>query len=150
MFTTGGYPRKGALVIKGGGSGEVTDEIIWKSKNFSYVPTPVAHEGSLYWVNDEATINVMDLAEGESVTKRNVEAIKKRKKFSFYASIVRVGDKLVAVSRREGIFIFELGKEMKLLRINSLGDESDFNATPAMAKDAIYLRSNQAVYCIAK
>lgn len=150
LFTTGGYPRKGSLAIKGGGSGDVTDKILWRSKTFSYVPSSVFKDGFLFWVNDEASVIVMNLATGETVTNRNVEAIKKRKKFSFYASIVRVGDKLVAVSRRNGTFIFEADKEMKLAGINQLGDESDFNATPALAKDAIYLRSNKAVYCIAK
>ena len=150
LFTTGGYPRKGSLAIKGGGSGDVTDKILWRSKTFSYVPSSVFKDGLLYWVNDEAQVIAMDLAKGETVTKREVPAIKKRKKFSFYASTVRVGDKLVAVSRRDGTFIFEAEKGMKLVGVNALGDDSDFNATPALARDAIYLRSNKAVYCIAK
>jgi outer membrane protein assembly factor BamB len=150
LFTTGGYPRKGAIAVKGGGSGDVTDKILWKSKTFSYVPSSVFKDGLLFWVNDEAQVIAMDLEKGETVMKREVEAIKKRKKFSFYASTLRVGDKLVAVSRRNGTFIFEANKGMKLVGVNLLGDESDFNATPALAKDAIYLRSNKAVYCIAK
>lgn len=150
LFTTGGYPRKGAIAIKGGGSGDVTDQILWKSKTFSYVPSSVYKDGLLFWVNDEASVIAMDLKKGETVTKRSVDAIKKRKKFSFYASTLRVGDKLVAVSRRNGTFIFEAAKGMKLVGVNTLGDESDFNATPAMAKNAIYLRSNKAVYCISK
>jgi hypothetical protein len=101
-------------------------------------------------VNDEASVIAMDLLKGETVTKRNVAAIKKRKKFSFYASTLRVGDSLVAVSRRKGTFIFEAGREMKLIRVNTLDDDSDFNGTPALASDAIYLRSNNAVYCISK
>ena len=128
----------------------MTDKILWKSKTFSYVPTSVYKDGLLFWINDEAQVIAMDLEKGETVTKRSVEAIKKRKKFSFYASTLRVGDKLVAVSRRNGTFVFEAGKEMKLVGINSLGDESDFNATPALSKDAIYLRSNKAVYAIGK
>ncbi|MEN8774871.1 MAG: PQQ-binding-like beta-propeller repeat protein [Akkermansiaceae bacterium] len=150
LFTTGGYPKKGSLAIKGGGSGDVTDKILWKSKTFSYVPSSVHKDGLLFWVNDEASVIAMDLANGETVNRRSVEAIKKRKKFSFYASTLRVGDRLVAVSRRNGTFIFEAGKKMKLVGVNTLGDESDFNATPALAKDAIYLRSNKAVYCISK
>jgi hypothetical protein len=42
------------------------------------------------------------------------------------------------------------GTDQKEVGINQLGDESDFNATPALAKDALYMRSNKAVYCIAK
>ena len=150
LFTTGGYPRNGSIAIKGGGSGDMTDKILWKSKTFSYVPSSVCKDDLLFWVNDEASVIAMDLLKGETVTKRSVAAIKQRKKFSFYASTLRVGDSLVAVSRRNGTFIFEAGREMKLIRVNSLDDDSDFNGTPALASDAIYLRSNNAVYCISK
>jgi outer membrane protein assembly factor BamB len=148
LFSTGGYPRKGSFAIKGGGSGDVTDQILWKSKTSSSVPSSVYKDGLLFLVNTGASAIVMDSVKGETVTKRSVEAVKKRKKFSIYASTLRVGDKLLVVSRRDGTFIFEAGKEMKLLGVNTLGDDSDFNATPALAKDAIYLRSNKAVYCI--
>ena len=150
LFTTGGYPRKGAIAIKGGGSGDVTDQILWKSKTFSYVPSAVAKDGRLHWVNDEASVIVMNLKTGETLLNRKVEEIKKRKKFSFYASLVRVDDKFLAVSRRNGVFLFEADEKMKTIGVNTLGDESDFNATPALTKDALYLRSNQAVYSIAK
>ena len=150
LFTTGGYPRKGAIAIKGGGSGDLTDKILWKSKTFSYVPSAVAKDGRLHWVNDEASVIVMDLKTGETLLNRQVDEIKKRKKFSFYASLLRVDDKFLAVSRRNGVFLFDADEKMKTIGVNTLGDESDFNATPAMTKDALYLRSNKAVYCIAK
>jgi outer membrane protein assembly factor BamB len=150
LFTTGGWPRKGSLAVKGGGAGDVTDQIMWRSKTYSYVPTPIAHDGLLHWVSDDGHAIVMDLENGEVVTKREVAGISGRKQMSFYASVVQVGDKIVAVSRRNGTFIFEATREMKQVGQNDLGDGSDFNATPAVAKDALYLRSNKALYCIAK
>ncbi len=150
LFTTGGYPRKGAIAIKGGGSGDMTENILWRSKSFSYVPSPIVKDGHVFWVNDEANAFVMDLKAGKNVTKNKVEGIAKSRKFSFYASVLRVGDKLVMTSRRNGVFIFEADPEMKQVGQNQLGDDSDFNGTPALAKDALYLRSNTAIYCIAK
>jgi outer membrane protein assembly factor BamB len=150
LFTTGGWPRKVTLAVKGGGSGDVTGDILWKSKTYSYVPTPVVVGGLLYWVNDESEAVVMDPATGDVISKREVEGIPGRRKMSFYASAVRVGDRLVVPSRRNGTFVFEASPEMKKLAQNDLGDSSDFNATPAVAKDALYLRSNKALYCIAK
>ena len=149
LFTTGGYPKKGAISIKGGGTGDVTDQILWTSKSFSYVPSPIVKDGLVYWVNDEADAYVMDLKSGETVTKNKVEGIAKSRKFSFYASALRVGDKLVVTSRRDGVFVFDARKEFMQVGQNHLGDDSDFNATPALAKDALYLRSNKAIYCIA-
>lgn len=150
LFTTGGYPRKGAIAVKGGGSGDVTEKILWKSKSFSYVPSPIVKDGLVYWVNDAADAIVMDLKTGETLARNKVEGIAKSRKMSFYGSILRVGDKLLATSRRNGVFVFEANKEMKQVGQNHLGDDSDFNATPALAEDALYLRSNKAVYCISK
>jgi outer membrane protein assembly factor BamB len=150
VCTFGGYPRKGSLGAKLEGEGDLTGNIAWQSKVTTYVPTPIALGEHLYWVNDESQAVVMKTATGELVKMREVEGIVGTKKRTFYASVVRSGDKLFAVSRKNGTFVFEANPGMKLVAHNKLGDDSDFNATPALAKDAIYLRSNRAVYCIAE
>lgn len=150
VCTFGGYPRKGSLAAKLGGEGDITGSIAWKSKVTTYVPTPIAIGEHLYWVNDESQAVVMKTATGELVRMREVEGIVGTRKRSFYASLVRSGDKLFAVSRRNGTFVFEANPEMNQVAHNKLGDDSDFNATPALAKDAIYLRSNRFAYCISE
>jgi outer membrane protein assembly factor BamB len=150
LFTSGGWPRRGSVAIKGGGSGDVTDKILWTKKTYTYVPTPVLIGKNVHWVSDSGEVIVMSLATGDVVTKSKVEGLEGRKNMAFYASIVRVGDKLFAVSRRSGTFVFEANEGMKQIGKNDLGDKSEFNATPAIAKDALYLRSNKAVYCIAE
>ena len=150
LFTTGGHPKKGSLAIKGGGRGDVTDQILWKSKSYSYVPSPVVKDEHAFWVNDGADAFVMDLKTGKTVTKNKVEGIAKSRRMSFYGSALRVDDKLIVVSRKDGTFVFEANLEMKQVGQNHLGDDSDFNATPTLAKDALYLRSNEAIYCISK
>ena len=88
--------------------------------------------------------------EGREVWNRELGKSSGNRKCTFYASLVRSGDRLFAVSRRNGTFVFEASPEMKLIAHNKLGDDSDFNATPALANDAIYLRSNRFLYCIAE
>jgi len=141
LFAFGGYPRKSSTAIKDG-------EIVWVGKSTTYVPTPLAHDSRLYWVNDDAEAICMDAKTGDVITKNKVEGLTGSKKRSFYASIVRVGDKLIAVSRRSGVFVFDANSEMKQVGHNTFKDESDFNATPALATDAIYLRSNRFLYAI--
>ena len=150
LFTSGGWPKRGSVAIKGGGSGNVTDKILWTKKTYTYVPTPVLIGENVHWVSDSGEVIVMSLATGDVVTKSKVVGLKGRKSMAFYASIVRVGDRLFAVSRREGTFVFEANSGMKQIGHNDLGDRSDFNATPALGKDALYLRSNKAIYCIGK
>lgn len=146
----GGYPRKMSLGLKRGGEGDVTKSLDWESKVTTYVPTPLAYEGHLYYVNDSGEAVCMEVATGTVTSKKKVEGIARSRRFSFYASMVRVGDKLLAVSRHNGTFVFEANPKMKQIGQNSLEDRSDFSGTPALAKDALYLRSGKFVYCISK
>ncbi len=144
----GGYPRKMSIGLKRGGSGDVTDNLRWDSKVTTYVPTPLAYGDHLYWVNDSAEAICMEIASGKVVSKKTVEGLARSRRFSFYASMVRAGDRLYAVSRHNGTFVFEANQEMKQIAQNSFEDRSDFSGTPALAKDAIYLRSGKFIYCI--
>ncbi|MFP6885537.1 MAG: PQQ-binding-like beta-propeller repeat protein [Roseibacillus sp.] len=144
----GGYPRKMSIGLKRGGSGDVTGNLQWDSKVTTYVPTPLAYGNHLYWVNDSAEAIRMEIATGKVVSKKMVEGLARSKKFSFYASMVRVGDRLYAVSRHNGTFVFEANAEMEQIAQNKFKDRSDFSGTPALARDALYLRSGKFVYCV--
>ena len=59
------------------------------------------------------------------------------------------GDKLICVSRRGGTFVLAAKPEFEQLAHNEFAsDESDFNASPAISDDQIFLRSNRFLYCI--
>ena len=143
LVAFGGYPRKSSVAVKDG-------RIEWTGAVTTYVPTPLVFGDHLYWVNDDAEAICMETATGKIITKRKVEGMTGSRTRSFYASLVRVGDRFIATSRTSGVFIFEAKPDMKQVAHNSLGDESDFNATPAVATDALYLRSNQFLYCVGK
>ena len=67
----------------------------------------------------------------------------------FYASAVVANGNIYAVSRRNGVFVFAAQPEFKLIAQNKLtGDDTDFNATPALAGRQLFLRSNRNLYCI--
>ena len=67
----------------------------------------------------------------------------------FYGSPVLVNGKIYVSSRRNGAFILEAKPEFKVLAQNKIaGDDSDFNATPAVVGSQIFLRSNKMMYCI--
>jgi len=67
----------------------------------------------------------------------------------FYASPVLANGRLYAVSRRNGAFVIEAQPEFKLVAQNQLaGDDTDFNGSPAVAGNQLFLRSNRFLYCI--
>lgn len=151
-FAFGGFPRLGAVAVKLGGKGDVTQShIVWKSHNSTYVPTPVLHEGRLYFASDAGFATCLEPNTGQLVFKERLPGASAtgRGGKPFYASAVLANGHVYAVSRQNGVFVIEAKPEFKLVAHNQLaGDNSDFNATPAISGRQLFLRSNQNLYCI--
>jgi outer membrane protein assembly factor BamB len=146
VYAIGGR-QGGAVAVRLGGRGDVTkSHVIWTGSTGSYVPSPVLHQGHLYWVNDRGIAFCLKAETGAQIYNQRVEG-----GGSFYASLV-VGDgKLYAVSRRNGTFVLEAKPEFRQLALNTLSDDdSNFNASPAISDGRIYLRSDRRLYAIDK
>ena len=150
-FVFGGYPRTGRGAIKLGGKGDLgADSLVWEDNHASYIPTPVVHDGRLYWVSDAGIANCIDAKTGEEVYRERLPgSIGGGKGKPIYASPVLADGKLYCVTRRAGTFVIAARPEFKVLAHNKLGgDDTQFNATPAIAGDALYLRSDGHLYRI--
>ena len=151
IYTTGGFPRLAAAAVRAGGKGDVTrTNILWTSQNASYVPSPVIADGRLYVATDGGFALCLDVKDGKALYKERLPGASATGSGKpFYASVVLANGNLYAVSRRNGTFVFEAKPEFKLVAHNTLaGDDSDFNATPAVAGRQLFLRSNRSLYCI--
>ena len=152
VYVMGGYPRTGAAAIRAGGKDDVTDtHVLWTSRDSSYVPSPVVHDGNLYWVNDQAYAFCVDAETGERRYRERLSrgASGWGRGKPFYASVLLAGGRLYAVSRRGGTFVLAAKPEFEQLAHNRLAsDQSDFNASPAVGDGQIFLRSNRFLYCI--
>lgn len=152
-FTFGGFPQLGAVAVKTGGQGDVTGtHRLWQSRDSTYVPTPVLHEGRLYVVTDQGFALCLDAKTGEQVFKERLPGASAtgRGGKPFYASAVLANGSIYAVSRRNGTFVFDAKPEFKLTAQNSFAsDTTQFNATPALGGKDIYLRSDKFLYCVA-
>ena len=56
--------------------------------------------------------------------------------------------KLYVVTRYSGTFVLAAKPEFEILSHNELGDDSTFNASPAIASGKILIRSDKYLYCI--
>lgn len=151
VYLYGGYPTAGSAGIRLGGKGDVTStHMVWQSKSSSYVPTPVLHEGHLYVVNDGGFALCMDAKTGKDVYRERVMEGGGRGRGGkpFYASPVLIGDKLYAVSRRNGTFILTAKPSFEKIATIPPLDDSQMNATPAVVGSKLILRSEKAVYCV--
>lgn len=152
IYVFGGRPAVGAAV-RPGGEGDVTStHVAWTTRDGTYVPTPLYHEGRLYFVSDTGLATCLDSKTGRRIYRERVDR-PEGGDFGgkpFYASPVLVGDRLYMTSRRAGTFVLPLGDEYKLLAQNRFeSDDSDFNATGAVDDQGrLYFRSNRALYCV--
>ena len=127
--------------------------MLWESRETTYVPSPVLHAGKLYWVSDRGQAYCLDAKTGETVYRERLSGSTgssgRGGSRGFYASVVLAGEHIYAVSRQGETYVYKPGAEFKVEHINSLdGDDGDFNASPAIADGQIFLRSDNALYCI--
>ncbi len=66
----------------------------------------------------------------------------------FYASPVRINDRVVCVSKKGEVIVLSIGDKMEVLGRSSLG-EGTF-ATPAVAGGRVYFRTMSRLYCLGK
>ena len=148
IYATGGIRGSGSMAVRVGGKGDITDSnVIWSSRNSSYVATPVLYEGHLYWVDDRGQAWCSRVSDGEQVYRERLADTGGGR--PFYASPVLADGKLYCVSRRGGTFVLAGKPTFSQIAVNRFdGDDTDFNATPAIVDGEIVLRSNQALYCV--
>ena len=144
-----------AAAIRTGGKGDVTDtHVTWSSRLRSIIPSPIYFEERLYWIDDRGIAHCADALTGKEINKVRLRGYQQgggRSPFDsgFYASVVRAGDKLYATSRSGGTFVIEANPDLKQLAHNRFeSDQSEFNGSPALSDDEIFLRSDEHLYCI--
>ena len=144
VYAVGG--RSGsAVAVKAGGRDDVSkSHVVWKKSLSSYVPSPVLAGDRILSVNERGIVGCLAAKTGESLfTQRLSNA------GGVYASPIVVGGKAYIVTRQNGTFVMDMGSKGEVLSQNKFDDESDFNASPAVADGKLLLRSNRRLYCIA-
>lgn len=151
VFVFGGFRSAGSLALRVGGKNDVSkSHVQWSSKNSSYVATPVFNDGYLYWISDNGLAFCVAANTGELVYKERVPEIKAGNR-PVYASPVVANGKIYVPTRWDGVLVLQAKPVFKILSQNQFsGDDSDFNATPSISNNQIFLRSNQFLYCVSE
>jgi outer membrane protein assembly factor BamB len=145
VYAIGG--RSGsAVAVKVGGKDDVTQtHTLWKSKSSAYVPSPVLAKDRIFSINEGGVLSCLDGTSGKSVFQKRLAEGK-----NVYASPVAAGNHLLIVTRKNGTLVLAADGNGDVLAHNKLDDDTDFNASPVAIGNRLLLRSNQALYCIAK
>lgn len=146
-----GIPGTGAaMAVRAGGSGDVSGtNILWELKSGSNVSSPIFHEGHVYWANDAR--GVLHCVKADSGAVVFEQPLSRERGNRVYASPILSEGRLYFVSRNQGTFVVAAKPQFELLAHNQIaGDDSVFNASPAVADGQIFLRSDRFAYCIGR
>lgn len=147
VYCIGGRNGGGALAVRAGGRGDVTrTHRLWAIKKGSNVPSPVFHEGHLYWINETDSIAYcVEAASGRIVYGERIP-----RGGQVYASALLADGRIYHVDRAGRTHVIAAKPKFELLATNELRDRSMFNATPVAIDGKLYIRSDKALYCIGK
>jgi outer membrane protein assembly factor BamB len=137
----------GALAVKTGGRGDVTDtHRLWVGKKGSNVSSPVLHDGCLYWAHE--ALGIVYCA--EAATGKILYEERLPRAGQFYASPLLAGGKIYYLTRNGQAFVVAARPKFELLATNDLGDRSTFNASPIAIDGRLLLRSDRYLYSLAE
>ncbi|MSR32511.1 MAG: serine/threonine protein kinase [Gemmataceae bacterium] len=144
VWSIGGRSGIAAVAVRAGGRGDVTKtHRLWTSKKGCNVSSPIIHEGRLYWMNDQGIAYCAEAKSGNIIYEERVDRIDQ-----VWASPVLADGKLFYLSRRGDTIVLPARPKHERLVVNTLRDGSTFNASPAVAGDRLFLRSDLFLYCV--
>jgi outer membrane protein assembly factor BamB len=138
-----------SLAVRAGGRGDVTKtHTIWRLNKGSNVPSPIYHEGHIYWASaGGGVVTCQVAATGKIVYQQRLSPASGL----IYASPLLADGKIYYVSQRKGTYVVAAKPEFKLLAHNVFpDDESRANGSLAVSKGDLLLRSDRYLYCIGK
>ena len=108
-----------------------------------YTPSALIHAGKAYLVHDTGILTVLDAKTGQQVYKVRVGG----GGHTFSASPVASGSRVYFLSEDGITFVLDTGDAYRELAKNELGEMS--LASPAIAGNALYIRTQSKLYKIA-
>lgn len=137
----------GALAVKPGGRGDVTDtHRVWVGKKGSNVSSPVLHGSHLYWAHEQ--LGIVYCAEAASGKILYEERLPRAGQF--YASPLLANGKLYYLTRNGRAFVVAAQPKFALLATNEFNDRSMFNASPIAIDGRLLVRSDRFLYALAQ
>src|SRR4029079_17518246 len=118
--------------------------IAWSHPRASgYTPSALVHNGHAYLIHDTGILTVLDAKTGQQIYKVRVGGGGQ----TFSASPVGVGGRVLLLNEEGTTFVLDAGAEYREIARNDLGEMS--LASPAVAGNALYIRTESKLYKIA-
>jgi outer membrane protein assembly factor BamB len=140
--------RNSAFALKPGGSGDVTtSHVLWmKTRGLPYIASAIVYRGHYIMVKDGGIVTAYDVRTGTEVYQERIAAAGK-----YYASPVAANGHVYLTTLDDGtITVLKAGSETPEIRVKNpkLGERT--SATPAIANDALFVRTDKHLYAFAE
>jgi outer membrane protein assembly factor BamB len=141
------------MAVKPGASGDITlapgtrtnDFIVWMQPRVAgYTPSAIVHAGKAYLVHDTGILTVLDSKTGKQLYKVRIGG----GGHTFSASPVAAGSNVYFLTEEGMTFVLDTGDAYREVGKNDLAEMS--LASPAIAGDALYIRTQSKLYKIAR
>jgi outer membrane protein assembly factor BamB len=133
--------ESGLIALKPG-TAERQPEVAWQSiKLRGGAASPLVYRGRVYSASLQGVLNCADVATGKSLWAERLDG-------AFWASPVAADGKLYLVNEAGITSVVQAGDTPRVLATNAL--EETILGCPAIAGGAIFLRSDQHLYCLAE
>jgi outer membrane protein assembly factor BamB len=147
VYVIGGRTPNGALAIRAGGRGDVTaSHVVWKVGKGSNVPSPLLHDGHLYFAHENlGIVYCLSAKTGEVVYEERLEPSPGQ----IYASPVFAAGRIYFTGRGGRTIVIAASPKFGKLADNTLeSNRGVFNSSPAIAGNRLLLRSNKYLYAL--
>jgi outer membrane protein assembly factor BamB len=136
-------PEGGLVRTRLGGKGDLSaTHIVWRyTKGLPYVLAPLLYDNILYVVRNGGILSTFDPETGKVLH----EARLKNALGEYYAQPVAADAKIYFVSKEGKVTVIRPGAEWELLSSGDLQEQ--VIATPAIAGNRIYIRTEGTLYC---
>ncbi|MCB9855819.1 MAG: PQQ-binding-like beta-propeller repeat protein [Phycisphaerales bacterium] len=149
VIVMSGFRGAALVAIKyDGAKGDITgtDRVVWShDKETPYVPSPLLYDQYLYFTkNTKGLLTCFNAKTGkEMYTQQRLDGID-----GLYGSPVGAKGRVYIAGRDGTTLVIKNADKYEVLASNELDDE--FDASPALAGNEIYLRGKKSLYCIAE
>lgn len=144
LLMTAGYPKHWVMAIDPSGTGNVTkSHELWSKPNEGgYVPSPVAHGGKLFLVDDKGVASCWDVKTGARHWKERLSGS------GHHASAVAADGRIYLTADDGMTFVLKASDQYEVLAKNRLGEK--VYASPAFTDGDIFIRGAGHVWCVGR
>ena len=145
--TTSGPGGGGAIAVKAGGSGDVTESRrLWRlDRAKGAVGSGVIHQGHLYLISQEGIAACLDLKTGATIWEERLKGSGSRG--SAWSSMLLVDGKIYVPNQAGDVFVLRAGPKLEVLATNSVNEPT--NASLAASDGELFMRTDKSLWCFA-